>query len=152
MIISSKITELFGKVTVVIDFLTDEFVLLIKITDYAPNENIVIELLLFPKVALNFVDIDIPMHHGIYCKCRHTLHTQLFHDILAVRDNSGQSDVELVGNFLVNIPLHNKRQHLDLPAGQFLDRERLGHIRQVPTLSMGMLFEHQKRTHELVFR
>ena len=56
--------------------------------------------------VLDLIDIHIPPHDGIDGQGRDALHTELLHDVLAMRDHRGQTNVQLVGNFLVDIALH----------------------------------------------
>ena len=65
-------------------------------------------LLSFERYYLNLIDIHIPPHDGVYGQGGDTLHAELLHDVLVMGDDSRQTDVQLVGNFLVDIHLHNQ--------------------------------------------
>lgn len=60
------------------------------------------------------VGFHIPVHYGIDGKPRNRLDAELLGNVLAVRDDRRQTDVQLVGYFLVDKPLGNEYQYLYL--------------------------------------
>ena len=93
---------------------------------------------------LDFIDIYITVHHGIDSQGGDALHAELLHDVLAMGDDRGQTDVQLVSNLLVDIPLHDKRQHLNLTIGEYLCAQGTGQRRQVLSTGMGLMPQHQQ--------
>lgn len=66
------------------------------------------------------VGFHIPVHHGIDGKPRNRLDAELLGNVLAVRDDRRQTDVQLVGYFLVDKPLGNEYQYLYLTGRQIV--------------------------------
>ena len=58
------------------------------------------------------------MHDGIDGEGGDTLHAELLHDVLAMGDDSGEADMQLVGNLLINITLYDERHDLYLTVGE----------------------------------
>ena len=58
------------------------------------------------------------MHDGIDGEGGDTLHTELLHDVFAMGDDSGEADMQLVGNLLINITLYDERHDLYLSVGE----------------------------------
>ena len=58
------------------------------------------------------------MHHSIDGQSRYRLDAQFLHDILAVGDDGGQTDVQFVGNLFVDEPFGNERQHFYFAGGE----------------------------------
>ena len=94
--------------------------------------------------GLNLVDIYIPVHDGIDSQGGDALHAELLHDVLAMGDDRGQTNVQLVGNLLVDITLHDERQHFYLAVGEHLCPQGTGHRRQVLSTCMGLMTQHQQ--------
>ena len=57
---------------------------------------------------LYLVDVHVAVHHGIDGEGGDTLHTQFVHDVLAVGDDRGKSDIQFVGDLFVDVALHNQ--------------------------------------------
>ena len=74
----------------------------------------------FLRFRLNLVDIDVSVHDGIDGEGADALHTQLVHDVLAVGDDGCQTDVQAVGNLLVDESLHDERHDLNLAIREYL--------------------------------
>ena len=53
------------------------------------------------------VRLDIAVHHGIDGESGNRLDAQLLGDVLPMGDDSGQTDVQLLGNFLIYQTLCN---------------------------------------------
>ena len=68
----------------------------------------------------DLIDIYVTVHNGIDGQGGDTLQTEFLHDVLAVGDDGGQSDVKPIGNFLVDIALHNERHDLNFAVGENL--------------------------------
>ena len=89
--------------------------------------------------SLDFVDVDVAVHDGVDGECGNTLHTQLFHDILAVGDDGGEADVQAVGNLFVDVSLYDECHHFDFPVGQDFVLQYTWNGWQMLALYVGML-------------
>ncbi len=89
--------------------------------------------------VLNFIDVYIAVHNGVYGKGRNGLHAELVHDILAVGDYGGQADVQVVCNLLVDKSLYDERHDFNLTVGKNLLLQHLRHRRQIASATMGVL-------------
>ena len=58
--------------------------------------------------TLNLIDVHIAVHDGIDGKGTDASHAEFVDNILAVADDCGETDVELVGYFLVDVALCNQ--------------------------------------------
>ena len=105
------------------------------------NEEFLIPNFLIPNSSLYSINIDISVHHGIDGQCGYAFHTKFLGYVLAVTHHGGQADVEHVGNFLVDMSLCHKRQHLNLAVGEWIVLWLTVDGRQVASVSMSMLFE-----------
>lgn len=92
--------------------------------------------------VLDVVDVHIAVHDGIDGEGGDTLETEFGHDVLAVGDDGGKSDVQTVGNLLVDEPLYDERHHLYLTVGENLLLEHLRHGRKVASTMVGALLKH----------
>ena len=99
--------------------------------------------------VLDLVDVDVAVHDGIDGKGADTLHAELLHDVLTMGNDGGQTDMQTVGNLFVDISLYDERHDLDLTVGENLTGEDVGHRREVLTMAVGMLLEHEQRTHQV---
>ena len=70
--------------------------------------------------VLDLVDVDVAVHDGVDGKGADTLHAELLHDVLAVRNDCGETDVQTVGNLLVDESLHDERHDLNLAIREYL--------------------------------
>ena len=99
--------------------------------------------------VLDLVDVDVAVHDGVDGKGADTLHAELLHDVLTMGNDGGQTDMQTVGNLFVDISLYDERHDLDLTVGENLTGEDVGHRREVLTMAVGMLLEHEQRTHQV---
>ena len=102
------------------------------------------------STLLYFIDIDITVHDGVDGQGTDALHAEFVHDILAVRDDRRQSDVQLIGDFLVDETLHDERHHLNLPVTEDLPFQNLRHGWHVLSMPVCVLLEHQDSAHQLL--
>ena len=58
--------------------------------------------------TLNLIDVHIAVHDGIDGEGTDASHAEFFDNILAVADDRGETDVELVGYFLIDVALCNQ--------------------------------------------
>ena len=66
------------------------------------------------------IDVYIAMHYGINGEGSDTFHAQFFLYFLAMSDDGGESDAQLVGYFLVDFALCYQCQHLTFTVGKYL--------------------------------
>ena len=99
------------------------------------------------------VCLDIAVHHGIDGESGNRLDAQLLGDVLPMGDDSGQTDVQLLGNFLIYQTLCNQDEYLYLTGRLFLSifcrymgRMRTGHS------VMPSFTQLQDILHQLVLR
>ena len=94
------------------------------------------------------------MHNGINRKGRNAAKTELRHEVLTMRYNRRQTQIELVGDFFVYISLHHKRHHFYLARRQrhSIIITNMSYRRQISAVGMGMLFEHQDGAKQLLLR
>ena len=65
------------------------------------------------KDNLHAVGFHVSVHHGIDGEGGHRLDAQLFGNVLAVRDDRGEADVEPFGYLLVDAAFGKEHQHFD---------------------------------------
>ena len=102
--------------------------------------------------VLDLVDVDVAVHDGIDGEGTDTLHAELLHDVLTMGNDGGQTDMQTVGNLFVDISLYDERHDLDLTVGEDFSLEGLGHLGEVLSMAMRMLFEHQERPDQFLLR
>ena len=90
---------------------------------------------------LNLVDVYVAVGDGVDGEGGDALEAELVHDVAAVGDDRGKTDVETVGNLLVDIALYDERHDFDFTVGENLALQYLGHGRQVLTTAVGVLME-----------
>lgn len=106
----------------------------------------------------DFVDIHVSVHDCINGQCRYAFEAEFVHDILAVGDHCGQTDVETVGYFFVDETADDERHHFFFSFGETLFGVGIGRAavrqrgRQVATVGMCALYESEERPYQLFFR
>lgn len=85
------------------------------------------------------------MRDSIDSKGRYASRIKFVHDVLAMGDDCGQTNMQLVGNLLVDIPLNNQYQNFYLPIGKYSGITGRNIHRQVASARMGMLLQHKQR-------
>ena len=68
----------------------------------------------YKKYSSDAVGLYVPVHDGIDSQSRYGADIEFFHDVLAVGDNGGSADTQVVGNFLVRQSAYNEYEHFYL--------------------------------------
>ena len=92
--------------------------------------------------SLNFIYVNVAVGDGIDGQGGDALEAQFIHDVFTVGDDGGETDVEFIGNLLVDEALDYERHNFDFTVGEDFLLQGLGHWREVLTMTMGVLFEH----------
>ena len=79
------------------------------------------------------------MGDGVYGEGRHALETKLVHDVTTVSDDRAKTDVQKVGNLLVDVALYDERHDLNLTVGENFTLQHLRHGRHVLATAVGVL-------------
>ena len=95
----------------------------------------------------NFINVYVAMHDRVDCKGGDTFESQLVHDVLPMGDDRGEANVQLLGDLLVDVALHDERHHLYLAVGEDLAVDDVRHGRHVLPMPMSVLLKGQDGTH-----